>query len=228
MRVAFLHRILFGVLLMFCGELGSAYANSTDGATVLQSVLREHYPNVEQWIVTPTHMVRSKQASQLFAQPTTELAVYRNGNLFVVHSTTSGTNYYVVKANTRMLIANMFSRKGSELEQVNTGFEFRDAFATRCDSITDDLLNQDPKIWRLRRDVHTNEAICRNDIEPVPLVSKHEAITLLCTRGAVMVAAQARAMSDGELGTMIKVRRQGSHVVMMARVTGRGEVNACI
>jgi flagella basal body P-ring formation protein FlgA len=227
-KSAFSIWILFGVTLVFGVWVVPARAETVSTAISLQTELRKQYPEVETWIIKPVSAIRVKRALQLFAQPVTGTIIYRDTNLFVLRTNDAAAQHYIVKANQRVLTVAAFARRGSSLQSAEAVFELRDVFATSCDSIAEGFRSVNFKDWRLRRDVHANEAICRNDIEPVPLVSKHETLALNCTQGEVTVTAIVQALDDGWLGKTIKVRRESNHAVVMARITGRGEVDACI
>jgi flagella basal body P-ring formation protein FlgA len=70
--------------------------------------------------------------------------------------------------------------------------------------------------------------ICARDVDTAPLISKHDNVVLHCSQGDVQVSVVAEAMEEGNVGSRIKVRRDASHPLVLATVTGKGEVNACI
>ena len=86
----------------------------------------------------------------------------------------------------------------------------------------------DASAWRVRRSIKPGAVLCIQDVEVQPMIARNDAITIRCDRGDVSVAASGVALSDGALGQIIQVRRQGRYRPMHATVAAEGEVNACI
>jgi len=199
-------------------------ADGDDSETILQDVLHEQFPRVENWRIELAKAVHVKRAQKIFSQPGPQITIYRNGNLFSVRAAGMIANY-VVAANKQTLVARTFIGKGSLLNSKNANLEFRDTFALDCLPVTRE---DSSALLRVRHNIRSGDAICSRDVETVPLIAKHEALKLQCNRGDISVSVLAEAMEEGNVGEIIKVRRGATRSIIAAKILSKGEVDACI
>jgi len=220
-----LQHVVISLAALVVGDVfaGTRAVTAADEAS-LRNVLRERYPEVERWEITPTHRVRFKRLSTYFARLESGRNVYRDGNLFAIQSG-NHLGRYIVTAERQVMVAQSFAAKGNNLKVANAALMLHDAFALNCEPISS---SAESTAMRLRRNVRSGDVICRVDVEGIPLVSKHDQVLLQCKWGEVQVSVMAEALGEGGLGNVIKVRRDNPNTVVVATVTGRGEVNACI
>lgn len=217
-------RYVMMVAMLWSVAPSCAFAEKNADIALLQTALNQRYPDVQSWLIKPTKEKRFNRPLKLFSRLSEEEAIYRDGNLFVISFSHHAEYHYLVAANVMVRVAMRYAPKGAAINEVAMTQELRDVFALRCKPVTSDILLGE---FRLRRDIHRNEAICANDIESTPAVSEHQRVELRCARGKVTVSTVAEALGDAQMGDWVKVRREGNHPVVTARVVARGKVNAC-
>lgn len=215
---------MIAAMLGFIPAWAAPTVTPADSA-VLESVLRERYPDIDRWDVILSDTFHAKRGFDRFAEAE-GVSIQRDGNLFSIRSSGSSlARKYRVAGYRNVLAARSLLQRGSALSaQDLTRMEY-DVFGMACDALPASFELRD---FRLRRNLRRNEVICRADVEPRPLVVKHDSIDVKCVQGSVAVAVQGRALRDGDLGQRITVRRPGMPGKLNARVTGKGTANACV
>ena len=77
---------------------------------------------------------------------------------------------------------------------------------------------------RARRLVNEGEVLKVSDIEPVPLVSRNDLVTVWVRRGALEIKGTAKAMGKGGYGETIELKNEASGKTFLAVVTGEKTV----
>ncbi len=72
--------------------------------------------------------------------------------------------------------------------------------------------------YRMLRSVGTGQPLLLSSIEPVPMISKGEKVTLVYQGRTVRLSIKAEAMGDAELGDMVEVRNLQSKRIVLATV----------
>ncbi len=73
---------------------------------------------------------------------------------------------------------------------------------------------------RLKRFVQAGEQVSVRDVEPMPLVSRNDLVTVTIRRGQVVVRGVAKAMSTGSYGEAVTLKNELSRETFNAVVTG--------
>lgn len=103
-----------------------------------------------------------------------------------------------------------------ELALMNTSL-LRQGYLTHLDSV-EGLIS--------KRNLQANEPLRQGVLEQAIMVSRGQTVTLASEAGAISVATQAEALSNGRMGDQIRVRNLSSERVIRANVVGEGKVAA--
>ncbi|HEY7883409.1 MAG TPA: flagellar basal body P-ring formation chaperone FlgA [Cellvibrionaceae bacterium] len=103
-----------------------------------------------------------------------------------------------------------------ELALMNTS-QLRQGYLTTLDSVQGLVI---------KRHLQANEPLRQGILEQPVIVSRGQTVTLESEAGAINVATQAEALSNGRLGDQIRVRNLSSQRVIRADVVGEGRVAA--
>jgi flagella basal body P-ring formation protein FlgA len=214
------------VLVALAVLVASLDTHANDDVGVLQNALRENFPEVVRWDVQPVNAMHTKREMNLFARYVddhtgSDITIYRDGALFAIKS--DRLAHYLVRAQVQTITAKKYIHKGELLTDENMQTATRDMFALNCES----AVSVTTGIMRSLRSFRAGDVVCTRDVEAAPLISKHDQLVLHCLKGAVLVSVSAEAMEEGDVGSQIKVRQDATHPVVLATVTGKGEVNAC-
>jgi len=77
---------------------------------------------------------------------------------------------------------------------------------------------------RLRHTIREGQIVTSDALEPVPLVRRGDAVTIVARRGDMVVTAFGLAREDGALGEVVRVENLQSQRVVHARVRGNNTV----
>lgn len=200
--------------------------STRDSATALEIALRAQYPTVVRWQLSRVSIVQHKRRPKLFAAVDGHTEIRRDGALFFVQLSPSAQRIgYRVAGYQPVNVAAEHLSAGETLRGRSMASVERDLLSLGCTPLSSDL---EGSVWRVRRLIKPDEVLCLQDVELRPMIVRNAAITIRCDRGAVAVATSGVALSDGERGQTIQVRRQGRYSAMRAIVVEEGEVNACI
>lgn len=111
---------------------------------------------------------------------------------------------------------------GTSLDSGDGALVEHDIMGISCDPV------RDPRALiakRAKRFFQPGEIICDNLLEPLPAVTRGEAVALLYIGKNFTLAAKAIAQTDGTVGKRVSVRNVSSGEVFAATVTGKGEVS---
>ena len=78
--------------------------------------------------------------------------------------------------------------------------------------------------YRSKRNLSSGQILTFEAIESVPDIEVGREVSILCEGGSFTISAHGKAMQTGRLGEMIRVRNSSSGRVVLARVSGSGEV----
>ena len=79
---------------------------------------------------------------------------------------------------------------------------------------------------RTKKIITAGSVLRMDSMEQMPAVYQNADVLLIVRSGAVRVSSKATAKSDGVVGQLIQIQRQGSHERLYARVVGPGVVEA--
>ncbi|MDP9933655.1 flagellar basal body P-ring formation chaperone FlgA [Variovorax paradoxus] len=80
------------------------------------------------------------------------------------------------------------------------------------------------KPQRLRRPLRAGEVLTDSHLQPEPVVTRGNWANLQSRSGAVSVESRVEVLQDGRQGQIVRVKVPGSRAEVLARVTGRGQV----
>lgn len=83
-------------------------------------------------------------------------------------------------------------------------------------------LNELPEGFRLRSPVSPGHILVTQDLEAIPVVSAGEPVRLEVVSGALVIAVEALARSNGAVGDKVRLEMPTSHKNLQAVVTGPG------
>jgi len=76
----------------------------------------------------------------------------------------------------------------------------------------------------LRHDLPPGQPLTLGDVARAVLVARNSAVSMRLDAGEISLSAQGVALEDGGLGETVRVQNPSSKAVVMAMVTGGGEV----
>ncbi|MBG0776863.1 MAG: flagellar basal body P-ring formation protein FlgA [Desulfovibrionaceae bacterium] len=79
--------------------------------------------------------------------------------------------------------------------------------------------------WRVKRPVGAGQVLYRDNLEPVPMVSRGDKVVMVFKGAHIRLEAQGEAMADGSPGDHIPVRNLQSRRQVYARVVDSGTVS---
>jgi flagella basal body P-ring formation protein FlgA len=77
---------------------------------------------------------------------------------------------------------------------------------------------------RLKRALQLGQVLTQDYLEPVPVVARNQDVTVRISAGGIAVEALGVALSDGKLGSMVRVRNPSTKEVFPAEVVEAGVV----
>jgi len=83
-------------------------------------------------------------------------------------------------------------------------------------------LNELPEGFRLRSPVSPGHILVTQDLEAIPVISAGEPVRLEVVSGALVIAVEALARSNGAVGEKVRLEMPTSHKNLQAVVTGPG------
>lgn len=78
--------------------------------------------------------------------------------------------------------------------------------------------------WRVKRPVGTGQPFRMDNLEPMPLVSKGDMVTLVYKNQRIQLTTKAKALDDAHLGQQVTVRNLQSQRTIVATVVGNDMV----
>jgi len=206
--------------------ISEAFAEPADDAALLESVLRNRYPTVKKWGIESIRAVHPKHAMRPIAELELK-TVLQDGNLFAVRDSAenSSIHRFVVEGFADVWVASSFIGSDERLSAERFVKSPRDVMNIACDYYAAETLRSD---MRVRRDLHRGEVLCTTDVEPRPMIAKHDSLTVLCSQGPVQIAVAGSAITEGNAGQLIRVQRESTHTSIAAVITDQGEANACL
>ena len=86
----------------------------------------------------------------------------------------------------------------------------------------------EPGKYRVTRALRQGEVVKKKDLQLVPEVVKGSKVGLTVTSGSLKLSLVGLAMEDGWLGDTIRVKNIDSNQIIMAKVTGAGQVEVSV
>jgi flagella basal body P-ring formation protein FlgA len=202
--------------------LGIALAGATPTAVCATSVddllvprLREQYPSITRWEITP--FARAREAEMPKAS---EMSVVKLGPRSAVRIG-GRLQWYAVAGFRPVATATRAIAAGEKLDAHAAVLEDRNVVGSRCEPIVD---AQTLKGQRAAKPLRAGEVICSSSVQPQPLVARGDVVAVRYIGSRVVLLTKAIAQVDGWVGEEILVRNPQSHTAFRALVSGAGEV----
>ncbi len=224
MRARHFTFVLLGIAACTSAPASAQWRAEAERTLTLE--LQKAYPDVRQWSVAPLVSeqqetllsdvdVRSIRVTKLGARSAVRLRTHKFGKSH------ESTVWYAVEGIRSALVASQPIAAGASFEaSAIRGGEVK-AFVAQCTPVTD---SQSVAGMRAVRKLETDDPVCREWIEPQPLVARGDNVAVYAKVGLVTITATGIAQEDAELGERLKVRSPSSGEVYSAAVSGRGEV----
>jgi flagella basal body P-ring formation protein FlgA len=220
-----LREAIAGAALFLCALPAGAQPWNVAADAALLGALRAAFPAVEEWTMAP--LVSPRQQERLERMRADEVAVTRMGKRSAVRIGSPGdrdgatTVWFSVNALQNVPTVTTDLRQGQILSGEWLTVAVQDVFARNCTSPAD---GEPIAGMRLKTGLRAGEPICKEDLEPAPLVGRGEKVAVKSTAGRVTIMTTGVAQQDGDLGKVLRIRNTRSGETFLAAVTGRGEV----
>ena len=200
------------MLAAACITLLSATATTPAADTLLLDSLRHRYPAVTRWDVRPLAAAPPASAAGASVALLGARSAVRVGNRIY---------WYAVSGFQQALSASRHIGFGQALDEHDAIAGERDVLAAGCEPLTrvGELSGK-----RARRSIGLNDVICAEAVEPRPLVSRGDEVTVTYVGAKVVLTTNGIAEKDGVAGETLTIRNPRSHDVFRAVVSGPGEV----
>jgi flagella basal body P-ring formation protein FlgA len=130
-----------------------------------------------------------------------------------------------VEAYRRVLVAKTSIAAGTAYDAGLFAPELRDAAALPGPALA---LEDDSRQMRLKRAFRPGDVALKSDLEPIPYVVRNQDLTVKIATGAILIEAPGVALSDGRLGSVIRVQNPSSKEIYRARIVDQGVVTVNI
>jgi flagella basal body P-ring formation protein FlgA len=130
--------------------------------------------------------------------------------------------WFKVEAYRRVMVAKAVIAAGTAYDAGLFAPELRDAAALPGPALA---LEDDSRQLRLKRAFRPGDVALRSDLEPIPFVARNQDLTVKIVTGAILIEAPGVALSDGRLGSVIRVQNPSSKEIYRARVVDQGVVS---
>lgn len=190
----------------------STAATPAAAEALLLENLRRRYPAVTRWEVRPLGDQPPLNAAGVSIVLLGARSAVRIG---------SRVYWYAVSGFQRALSAARPIGFGRALDGHDAVAGERDVLAAGCEPLTETgVLNGK----RARRSIALHDVICASAVEPRPLVSRGDEVTVTYVGAKVVLTTKGIAEKDGAAGETLPIRNPRSHEVFRAVVSGPGEV----
>jgi flagella basal body P-ring formation protein FlgA len=129
--------------------------------------------------------------------------------------------WFKVEAYRRVLVAKVAHPAGAAYEAGFFAAELRDITALPGPALAPE---DEARSMRLKRSLAPGEVALRSDLEPIPFVVRNQDLTVKILAGAILIEAPGVALSDGRLGSVIRVQNPSSKEIYRARIVDQGVV----
>jgi flagella basal body P-ring formation protein FlgA len=129
--------------------------------------------------------------------------------------------WFKVEAYRRVLVAKVAHPAGAAYEAGLFAAELRDVTALPGPALAPE---DEARAMRLKRSLAPGEVALRSDLEPIPFVVRNQDLTVKILAGAIVIEAPGVALSDGRLGSVIRVQSPSSKEIYRARIVDQGVV----
>jgi flagellar basal body P-ring formation protein FlgA len=127
--------------------------------------------------------------------------------------------WFRVEARRKVLVASEAVAAGSAFDARAFALELRDVAALRGAPFPP----APPEgALRVRRPLERGEVLLARDVVPAPAVARNQEVTIRVRTGAILVEAPGVALSEGNLGAVVRVRNPTSGEIYPARVVEDG------
>jgi flagella basal body P-ring formation protein FlgA len=136
-----------------------------------------------------------------------------------------GTLTYAATARVRVFAKVLVAAERLNRHEIVTGEAMR-AETREITHLTDAYFADVAEIAgkRARRVISPGRLVRASDVETIPLVDRGEGVTVTVVLGKVTVTSKAKALEDGEMGDLIKVKDLTTGKRLVGTVAGRGLV----
>jgi flagella basal body P-ring formation protein FlgA len=196
--------------------------------SALLDALRCEHPDVQQWDlearVSERQRERLRDAVPLNVQVTATGARSAVRIEWLADGRRARTTvWFAASGMAPALVVRRAVRAGEPLQPGDAVLAEHDVMTLGCEPLTvaEALLGT-----RTRVPLSASEAICAGAVEPRPAVSRGEEVVVRFVAGRVAVSGRAIALTDGIVGSQLKVRNPSSGMTFMAEVVGEQEVFA--
>lgn len=224
-------RLLFSILLLVAGAVGSASANSVLPQRIhdaVQDILDQEWGkgNVE-WIVNSVPGILASSSDELIK---IESSAKQRGTTLIYLSMGKGNEVARrVPLSIRVMpfawvpVVREGMKRNHILESSDLSWERREVTAVRNDwpETAKDLPRN---AFRARRTLRAGDILCWNDVERVPDILRGSTVTIISSQGNVEVSLPGKALEDGQKGELIRVENSQYRRILEARVSGEGVV----
>ncbi|HEU4652742.1 MAG TPA: flagellar basal body P-ring formation chaperone FlgA [Steroidobacteraceae bacterium] len=192
----------------------------------LRNALAEKHRDISRWELHPllTNAIETRVDEmdvvdmapvQFGVRSAVRIRGKRNGRMQSVNV------WFAVHGYRQLKVAGTALRSGTPFTNENVVAGEADVLGIRCE------VPDQPDFWVGMRAKHTLDAgdpVCADAIEPVPMVSRGEGVTVKSISGPVTITARGVAEQDGDLGNVVRIKNSASGEVFTAAVVGRREV----
>jgi flagella basal body P-ring formation protein FlgA len=133
--------------------------------------------------------------------------------------------WFKVEAYRRVLVAKAASPAGAAYDASFFAAELRDTAVLPGPALAPE---DDTRGMRLKRALVPGDAVLRSDLEPMPFVVRSQDLTVKILTGAILIEAPGVALSDGRLGSTIRVQNPSSKEIYRAKIVDQGVVTVNI
>ena len=191
--------------------LSAASATPAADVLLLES-LRHRYPAVTRWDLKPLAEAPPANAAAASIALLGARSAVRVGNRIY---------WYAVSGFQQALSAARHIGFGQALDAHDAVEGERDVLAVGCEPLTQ---AGELSGMRARRSIGLNDVICVSAVEPRPLVSRGDEVTVTYVGANVVLTTHGIAEKDGTAGETLLIRNPRSRDEFRAVVSGPGEV----
>ena len=192
----------------------------------LHDQLQATYPDVVSWTLTP--MLSDRQAAAAEAIADVRVEPVRLGKRSALQvSWLEGERrvrqalWFAVTGEQPALLMGVDVRRNELIPVELVRSDERAPWQPTCEVVSQSTSLQG---MRARKALRAGDALCADDVEPKPPVSRGEPVVVHSTAGLVTVVSKGIAEQDGAIGDRLRVKNPSSGELYLAVVTAEGEV----
>lgn len=187
----------------------------------LQQRLRDAYPDVTSWTLSPMLSERQMTAAVDTDVRIETLKLGRRSALQISWRDVRQTVWFDVSGAQPALRMSIDAKRNEALRSDSALADEHAPWEPACSSVP---LATQLQGMRARKALRAGDVLCAEDIEPKPPVSRGERVLVHSTAGLVTVLVNGIAEQDGNIGDRLQVRNPESGESYVALVAAEGEV----